>query len=112
MSNLLLNARDAIGENRGLVQVALDYQPPNEEFPRGAATLSVMDDGCGIAEESTHKIFDPFFMTKDVGKGTGLGLTNVKSAVNNAGGRIEVMSRVGVGTEFTIILPLADRSDA
>ncbi len=112
MSNLLLNARDAIGEKRGLVQVALNVQSPNEEFPSGAATLSVMDDGCGIPDESVSKIFDPFFTTKDVGKGTGLGLTNVRSAVSGAGGRIEVMSRLNVGTVFTIFLPLEVHADA
>jgi len=54
------------------------------------------------------KIFDPFFTTKDVGRGTGLGLAVCYGILSDHGGRLDVRSSVGVGTTFTITLPIAD----
>jgi signal transduction histidine kinase len=66
----------------------------------------VTDNGNGIPPEILPKIFDPFFTTKDVGKGTGLGLSIVYKIVEQHGGRISVASNPGVGTRFTVVLPL------
>lgn len=66
--------------------------------------VSISDTGCGISEENLVKIFDPFFTTKST-KGTGLGLSVSYGIINNHSGTIEVESKVGSGTTFTIMLP-------
>jgi signal transduction histidine kinase len=69
--------------------------------------VSVGDDGCGIAPDLIDRIFDPFFTTKPVGVGTGLGLAIAFRIVAEHGGRIDVSSLPGTGTEFRVWLPLA-----
>jgi signal transduction histidine kinase len=69
--------------------------------------VQVRDTGVGITPENMTKIFDPFFTTKDVGKGTGLGLAVCYGILSDHGGRLDVRSSVGVGTTFTITLPVA-----
>ena len=69
--------------------------------------LVVSDDGQGIPEENLSLIFDPFFTTKEEGKGVGLGLAVVYGIVETHRGTIEVDSREGVGTRFTVTLPTA-----
>jgi signal transduction histidine kinase len=69
--------------------------------------VQVKDSGIGIAPENMTKIFDPFFTTKDVGRGTGLGLAVCYGILSDHGGRLDVRSSVGVGTTFTITLPVA-----
>jgi len=71
----------------------------------GKVVVEIADTGMGIPEEHLSKIFDPFFTTKEVGKGTGLGLYITYSIINKHGGEIEVESKVGKGTKFTIYLP-------
>ena len=75
------------------------------------AVICVSDNGCGVPEENLSKLYDPFFTTKEVGRGTGQGLAISHSiVVDKHGGDISVSSKVGVGTEFTIRLPIAGRS--
>ena len=69
--------------------------------------VEVRDTGVGIAPENMTKIFDPFFTTKDVGRGTGLGLAVCYGILSDHGGRLDVRSTLGVGTTFTITLPVA-----
>lgn len=69
--------------------------------------IEISDTGVGIATENMTKIFDPFFTTKDVGRGTGLGLAVCYGILSEHGGRLDVRSTVGVGTTFTITLPVA-----
>ena len=69
--------------------------------------IEISDTGAGIAPENMTKIFDPFFTTKDVGRGTGLGLAVCYGILSEHGGRLDVRSTVGVGTTFTITLPVA-----
>jgi len=68
--------------------------------------ISVQDNGTGMTEEIRKKIFTPFFTTKDVGEGTGLGLSVVEGIVSSHGGTISVESSLGVGTKFDIVIPL------
>jgi two-component system, NtrC family, sensor kinase len=76
----------------------------------GQAIVEIIDTGVGIQPENLTKIFDPFFTTKDVGRGTGLGLAVCYGIVSEHGGRLEVRSTVGVGTTFTISLPIVSDS--
>jgi len=66
--------------------------------------ISIKDTGIGMTEEVKHRIFEPFFTTKDIGEGTGLGLSIVFSIIEKHKGHIEVISKVGEGTEFIITL--------
>jgi two-component system NtrC family sensor kinase len=72
----------------------------------GYVTIRVADDGAGIPEHVIGSIFDPFFTTKPTGKGTGLGLSVSRGIVRKHGGEIRAASRVGVGSTFTVLLPV------
>lgn len=75
---------------------------------RGAFwAIHIADTGCGISEKNLKNLFQPFFTTKDIGKGTGLGLATSYRIVESWGGKIEVKSAEGKGTEFTLVLPKA-----
>jgi signal transduction histidine kinase len=71
----------------------------------GATVIRVSDTGCGIPPELLQKIFEPFFTTKPPGKGTGLGLYNIKNVIHHMGGTVDVVSRVGKGSTFTLTFP-------
>ena len=96
--NLLINAAQAIAE-RGHITLRSGRQEEQVWF-------SIADDGIGISPDIQARIFDPFFTTKPVGKGTGLGLSVSYGIIQKHGGRIEVNSQPGVGTTFTIWLPI------
>jgi PAS domain S-box-containing protein len=112
--NLVVNARDAMPQG-GQVRIATEKVVLDEEAARGNpqgragdfVCLSVSDTGTGIAPEHLARIFDPFFTTKDVGRGTGLGLAVCYGILSDHGGRLDVRSTLGVGTTFTITLPVA-----
>ena len=97
--NLIINARDAM-EGRGaiLLTVGLDEA--------GMVALEVRDEGIGISESQLPHIFEPFFSTKGA-QGNGLGLAAVRSVVDQHAGRIAVESKLGKGTVFRIVLPVA-----
>jgi len=104
--NLLVNARQAM-PNGGQVLLKLSY-----DAQRDTVNLEVRDNGPGIPQETLQRIFDPFFSTKhgpdSSGKGgTGLGLSACKQIIEAHRGRIRVWSEVGVGTSFTLMLPVA-----
>ena len=102
--NILVNAAHAIVEH-GEIRLTTWVED-------NSARISISDTGCGIAPEHLKRIFDPFFTTKEVGKGTGLGLAIAYDIiVNKHGGRIDVQSEVGVGTTFTIMLPLTKEAE-
>ncbi len=96
--NLVLNARDAVG---GDGVVGLRIGPVDT----GWAELVVSDDGQGMDVETRAHAFDPFYTTKAVGKGTGLGLATVHRVVTDAGGTIDLSSEPGRGTTVSIRLP-------
>ncbi|MBI3285523.1 MAG: two-component sensor histidine kinase [Burkholderiales bacterium] len=96
--SLLQNAVRALS-GKGAIRVSSAVQ--GEEI-----RIAVRDNGCGIAAEALARIFDPFFTMQDVGKGTGLGLTVSQEIIASYGGHIEVESQVGIGSTFTVCLPL------
>ena len=74
--------------------------------------VEVKDNGTGIPPDVLPKIFDPFFSTKEIGKGTGLGLSICYKIVQQHGGRIDVVSKPGSGTTFSVWLPLKPPAEA
>ena len=112
--NLATNAYHAMEETGGTLTVTLketqfdELDVPNIEItPGNYASLTVSDTGTGMTKELTKKIFDPFYTTKETGKGSGLGLSVVHGIVKNTGGSIHVYSEPGRGTEFRVFLPIA-----
>jgi two-component system, NtrC family, sensor kinase len=103
--NLLVNAADAIGPQRGTITVRTGVdEGPEKEAQH--AWFEVSDTGCGMAQDALQRIFEPFYTTKPVGKGTGLGLSLSYGIVQGHNGRIDVSSEVGVGTRFRVTLPV------
>lgn len=116
--NLITNAYHAIQEKNGTIKVALEeikidrINFNNTTIHPGKYVLfTVSDDGIGMSEEIKNKIFDPYFTTKEQGKGTGLGLAVVYGIVKASGGEIEVKTEIGSGTTFRIYLPLINDSE-
>jgi signal transduction histidine kinase len=97
--NLVTNAAQAMPDGRG--RIILTTRVDGD-----GVAVEVSDDGGGIPPNVMKNIFDPFFTTKEIGKGTGLGLSISYKIVNQHGGRISVESKVGLGTKFTVWLPL------
>ncbi len=107
--NLGLNARDAMGQG-GDITVRTWLADANPGMPDHVGRwymLSVTDTGCGMEPEVLRHIFEPFFTTKAEGSGSGLGLSITYGIVQHHGGTITVQSQPGVGTCFTLALPLA-----
>jgi len=75
-------------------------------YSGGMIKISFQDNGCGMEKDVINLAFEPFFTTRDVGQGTGMGLTVAQKIIKEAGGKIELASVVGEGTTVTIILPL------
>jgi two-component system, NtrC family, sensor kinase len=99
--NLFTNAAQAIeGEGRIYLHTLAE---------NGGVGIRILDTGCGMSEDIRQRIFEPFFTTKPVGKGTGLGLSIVYRIIEEHGGRIEVRSAPGKGSEFVIHLPLRQK---
>ena len=114
LMNLCTNAAHAIGLSPGRIIIALDTLTVGESvktrsgMPSGLyARLAVSDTGCGMDALVMQRIFEPFYTTKGVGEGTGLGLSVAHGIVASHRGRITVDSVVGQGSTFTILLPVA-----
>ena len=102
--NLFTNAAQAIeGEGRIYIHTLAGGD---------GVDIRILDTGCGMSEEVRKRIFEPFFTTKPVGKGTGLGLSIVFRIIEEHGGRVEVRSTPGKGSEFAIHLPLRQKKQA
>jgi signal transduction histidine kinase len=97
--NLLANAAQAIGPESGEVRIVTRREGQT-------VTVSIKDSGPGISAEQQKKIFDPFFTTKPIGEGTGLGLSISHGIIERHKGKIEVDSTPGLGTTFTVSLPI------
>jgi signal transduction histidine kinase len=96
--NIIANAAQAI-ENKGEIRIST-------RAVEGCIQVEISDSGCGMTPDQTKRIFDPFYTTKPIGAGTGLGLHIAYQIVQQHQGRIHVSSRPGQGTTFTIELPL------
>lgn len=101
--NLISNSIDAM-ERGGMLHIKTDVENDN-------IVITCEDNGCGINENDINNIFNPFFTTKELGKGTGLGLFIVYSEVEKLNGKIDVKSKFGDGTKFTITIPLERKTD-
>jgi signal transduction histidine kinase/ActR/RegA family two-component response regulator len=117
--NLAVNARDAMKQGGRLA-----IETSNEEFddlvaeqhpelaPGHYVSISVSDTGTGMDDVVRRRIFEPFYTTKTVGEGTGLGLAMVYGVIQRASGHIYVYSEPGIGTRFRIYLPVAEETDS
>ncbi len=111
--NLCTNAYQAMIERGGVMivilkDVSIDVSKQNHDNDLASGKyvmLSVQDNGFGMNNETISRIFDPYFTTKEIGKGTGLGLAMVQGIVNDHQGRIKVQSEPGKGSVFDIFLP-------
>lgn len=110
LMNLATNARDALREGGRFTMQAANItlerpQVKNDLVDLHYVLVTVQDTGMGIPSENLHRIFEPFFSTKEKGRGTGLGLAMVFKIIQDHGGWIEVSSILGKGTTFQIYLP-------
>lgn len=117
LMNLCTNAGQSMRDNGGTLTIRLSREElAGEEAlglsPGAYVKLTVSDTGCGIMAEDLERIFDPYYTTKDKGVGTGLGLAVAKGIIEKHGGRINLSSTPGVGTEFYVFLPVLEASEA
>jgi len=117
--NLCTNARDAISDSGGRVNLTVETSSVNPDMAKTLnppveagefVVLRFRDNGCGMDEETKLRIFDPYFTTKEMGKGTGLGMSTIYSITKHFKGGILVDSSVGHGTTFEIFFPIARTS--
>jgi len=115
--NLCCNANQAMGEGPGSIEISLsgiefsdDARPNPRLLPGSYVRMRVADTGCGIDPDFQEKIFDPYFTTKELGQGVGLGMSVVYGIVNDLGGIISVESELDMGTTFTVYLPRISKS--
>ncbi|MDM8537124.1 PAS domain S-box protein [Desulfobacterales bacterium HSG17] len=113
--NLITNAYHAVEQTAGKISVQLREAYIGEDIfsdtliPGKYASISVSDTGVGITKDDMGRIFEPYFTTKEQGKGTGLGLAVVYGIIREHGGDIKLVSEVGKGTSFTVYLPLIEK---
>jgi CheY-like chemotaxis protein len=112
LMNLMVNARDAMPEGG---TIALSADEVEDDRGRSYVRLAVEDEGTGMDADTLSRAADPFFTTKGVGKGTGLGLPMVQGMVEQCGGRFRLESQIGKGTRAEVWLPVTEappRSEA
>ena len=113
--NLFVNAWEAMpnGGELTIKTANMKYHHSDISIASNGAdkhvSIAVTDTGVGMSKETIEKIYDPFFTTKEMGRGTGLGLSSVYGIIRNHNGHIQVRSKQGKGTTFTIFLPASER---
>jgi PAS domain S-box-containing protein len=118
LMNLCTNANHAMQNKRGILRIQLNEVFLDNNFmsqhlkckPGRFLDLSFKDTGCGISPENIERIFDPYFTTKEMGAGTGIGLSVVQGIVNGYDGIITVESKMEKGTTFHVYLPIIEKS--
>ena len=119
LMNLCINAKDAM-DDHGNLSITI-YSDNYKDFICSSckqkldskyAVIAISDTGCGISKNVQERMFEPFFSTKAVGKGTGMGLSTVHGIVHESNGHILVESTVNKGTTFKILLPLINTQQA
>lgn len=104
-SNMILNAIEAIREE-GTVTISTNYVEGNELIHAPHVRVEIADTGIGIKPENISKIYDPFYTTKDIGQGQGLGLAIAYGIVTRHNGKILVHSEYGKGTTMSVLIPI------
>ena len=118
LMNLCTNAAQSMEQNGGILEVSvndttIDMMAMIPDLKPGEyIEIKVADTGMGISPQNIHTIFEPYFTTKAVGEGTGMGLAVVHGIVENYGGQITVNSTIGKGTTFSIYLPITKKRKA
>jgi two-component system NtrC family sensor kinase len=108
--NMIINAFDATKPSDHITISTSEVSSANDKDSHGVE-IAISDTGCGIASENLDKLFDPFFSTKEVGQGTGLGLSVSFGIVKEHNGNIRVQSEVGKGTTFFVWLPIEKQDE-
>lgn len=115
LMNLCVNARDAMPDG-GTITIDIKNTQLDDAFsqshswakPGNYVLIQVADTGCGMSLDTLDNLFDPFYTTKEIGKGTGLGLATVYGLIRQHRGLIDVQSELGIGTTFNIYLPVVE----
>jgi len=108
--NIIINAADAMIDTHSSDGVSLNVLNIKTENEDASIVIRFTDTGIGIPSEELGRIFDPFYTTKEPGKGTGLGLPVCYTIIEGLGGRIRVESVVGTGTEVIVAIPLTGQT--
>jgi PAS domain S-box-containing protein len=109
--NLALNARDAMPTG-GTLNITTQHHPqPAEGAPHGLMQICIADTGVGMSEEVRLKAFNAFFSTKGIGAGTGLGLAQVQSIVEQSNGWVQLISSPGAGTQVFLTMPYTQEGE-
>lgn len=104
-ANLIINAFQSINHDSGKVKIKIEER-------QGKAVVTISDNGIGIPQEHLNRIFEPFFTTREIGDGSGLGLSVTKAIVEEHGGRMTVRSEVDRGTSVRVIFPAVSRVES
>jgi len=118
--NLCLNARDAMENLQGTITIDVDVKEMKgqdcdscgEVFSGTYAQVTIADNGSGIEQTVIEHLFEPFFTTKDVDKGTGMGLSMVHGIMHKHAGHIQIVSELNQGSEFILLFPVFNESEA
>jgi signal transduction histidine kinase len=108
--NICVNARDAMPDGGTIRMVARNSKDAKSLVHAETVTLSISDSGVGMPPEVAARVFEPFYTTKEVGKGSGLGLAQVYGFVTQSNGQVTIESRLGEGTTVTLSFPRARRA--
>jgi len=115
LMNLCLNAKDAMESSNGTLGMSVNLEEFNQQYCASChhdfsgkfVEIKISDTGSGIEKNILGRLFDPFFSTKEVGKGTGMGLSMVHGLVHQHGGHVLIHTTPGAGTEISVLLPEA-----